>query len=315
MLQYLIIPLCDTAVSYCHYENTKSTPRLIPLETLKRGVLFAMQENLSVQFVYPDYALPTEYEVVVESIQHTKIKPIDQADKETDVVVLNNFESLRDAVLYEKQCYVLRTHREELQKHYAIIGERLSQMARLNVVLIDAEQFSDANIEDYKAMLAALFKQVEAIYLAGGSPQLNLLTDRMLLDSMNNCGAGDSSLTLAPNGKFYICPAFYLHDENDAVGSIEEGVALKNKQLYRLDHAPLCRNCDAWHCKRCIYLNRKLTMEVNTPGHQQCVLAHLERNAARDLMLSLREKGSFLPDKEEIKQIDYIDPFDIKEEW
>ena len=81
---------------------------------------------------------------------------------------------------------------------------------------------------------------------------------------MNNCGAGDTTITLAPDGKFYIRPAFYLTDEVDAlgrlnysIGDLQNGMNIKNSQLYKLDYAPLCRQCDAYQCKRCIWLNRK----------------------------------------------------------
>ena len=156
---------------------------------------------------------------------------------------------------------------------------------------------------------------MEKIYVDGKTPQLNLLTDRMMLKEMNNCGAGDTNITLAPNGKFYVCPAFYYEDEADSIGDLEHGLDIKNKQLYRLDHAPICRHCDAWQCKRCIWLNRKTTLEVNTPSHEQCVLAHLERNASRDLLNNIRKYGTFLPEQEEIKEIDYLDPFDKRDEW
>ena len=61
-------------------------------------------------------------------------------------------------------------------------------------------------------------------------------------------------------------------------------------------------------------MNRQKTMEVNTPGHDHCVVAHLQRNASRILLNNIRKHGEFLPDKE-IKEIDYLDPFENKEQW
>ncbi|MCD7721117.1 MAG: hypothetical protein LUI09_02695 [Prevotellaceae bacterium] len=55
-------------------------------------------------------------------------------------------------------------------------------------------------------------------------------------------------------------------------------------------------------------------MEVNTPSHEQCVVAHLERNASRELLANIRKHGAFMPEKE-IKKIDYLDPFDVRKEW
>lgn len=76
MLQYLIILLDDTAPSFCHYENRQTARRLMPLDTLRAGILFAMKENLNVQFVCPDYALPEEYVATIGSIDHTLINMI-----------------------------------------------------------------------------------------------------------------------------------------------------------------------------------------------------------------------------------------------
>ena len=51
MLQYLVILLDDTSVSYCHYRNPKTERRFISLNDLKAGILFAMKQNLMIQFV------------------------------------------------------------------------------------------------------------------------------------------------------------------------------------------------------------------------------------------------------------------------
>ena len=70
----------------------------------------------------------------------------------------------------------------------------------------------------------------------------------------------------------------------------------------------------AYQCKRCIWLNRKMTLEVNTPSHEQCVTAHLERNASRDLLQEIRKSGRFLQGRE-IMEIDYLDPFDVRKKY
>ena len=59
-----------------------------------------------------------------------------------------------------------------------------------------------------------------------------------------------------------------------------------------------------------MWLNLKTTCEINTPSHEQCVVAHLERNASKQMLANIREFGTFLPEKE-IKEINYLDPFDV----
>lgn len=314
MIQYIVILLDDTSTSFCHYTNEKADRRLIPLQTLKDGICYAMKENLNIQFVYPNYKLPKEYLAAIDSIDHTDIYPAEMSDN-ADVVVFDSLVAAKDYVFKEEVAYLIRTDKVSLFNEYKIIGEILDKVTRLNVVITDIETFTEDDFMAYKSLLSNLAERVEQIYVSGKSPQLNLLTDRIMLEKMNNCGAGDTSVTLAPDGKFYVCPAFYLSADGYTIGDMVNGLEIKNSQLYRLDHAPLCRRCDAWQCKRCIWMNRKTTLEVNTPSHEQCVVAHLERNASRKLLIDIRKHGKFMSGSEDIKEIDYLDPFDVKEEW
>lgn len=323
MLQYLIIQLDDTSTSYCCYKNGKKERHLISLEDMKAGILYGMKENLMIQYILPDYELPEEYYEVLESIDHSKIASSKSFYASVaDVVVLNGWDN--EYAFKNDGVYVLRVDKRTLFEKSAEIVKVLKECARLNIVITDVEKFSDADFDTYKSILYCFSKELETLYVSGKSPQLNLLTDRMMLDGMNNCNAGSDSITLAPDGWFYVCPAFYLAaDDEDyglgkskvSVGSLSSGLDIKNPQLYKLSHAPLCRNCDAYQCKRCVWLNRKTTYEVNTPSHEQCVVAHLERNASRALLMDIRKHGTFLPDKEDIKEISYLDPFDVRKEW
>lgn len=74
-MQYLVILLDDTSVSFCHYSNDSKESNLMPIETLKAGIVFAMKENLNIQFVYPCHKLPQEYLEVIDRIDHTNIQP------------------------------------------------------------------------------------------------------------------------------------------------------------------------------------------------------------------------------------------------
>lgn len=316
MLQYLIILLDDTSVSFCHYPTRHTGRRMMLADTLQKGIRFAMKENLCVQFVFPDYMLPPEHLELIESIDHTKIVPATSPLAATaDVVVADGWDEAAAVCRNKATTYVLRTTKDAFVARHAELTHILPKVARLNVVLTDIDKFSAADFDAYRKALAAVAGSVERMYADGGSPQLNLLTDRMMLEAMNNCGAGDSALTLSPDGRFYVCPAFCAEGEAECAGSLTDGPDVRNAQLYRLDHAPLCRKCDAWQCRRCVWMNRRTTLEVNTPGHEQCVVAHLERNASRELLTAVRKHGSFLPDRDEIEEIDYLDPFEVKEEW
>lgn len=333
MIQYLIILLDDTSVSYCHYHNDKVKHNLIPINILKDGIKYAMLENLTIQFVYPEYSLPDEFNDIIDTIDHCKIVPSTNADSklrnEADVVVFNDWTGMQSYPFIQGQSYILRTSKLDFFDRFLFLKDVLSKVSRLNVVLTDIETFGERDYKKYEEILTSLSSIVEQMFVDGKSPQLNLLTDRMVLSEMNNCNAGENNITLAPDGKFYVCPAFYnlpaidgqertmgdICNKGYNIGNIHDGLDIKNPQLYKLAYAPICRNCDAYQCKRCILLNRKMTYEVNTPSHEQCVVAHLERNASRKLLNNIRKHGSFLPEQEEIKEIDYIDPFEKRNEW
>lgn len=313
MLQYLVILLDETSTSFCHYTVPKADKRLIPLDILKASILYAMRENLSVQFVYPNYTLPKEYLEVIDSVDHYNIMPTSIMDRSSDAVVADGWEAVVSDDVHVP--IIIRTGKQDFFANYSKLSHLLRQISRVGVVVIDIDTFSDNDFKLYKETLFHLAKEVEDMHVEGLSPQLNILTDRMMLKEMNNCGAGNTTITLAPNGRFYACPAFYFEDAGDYCGDLEHGLDIKNKQLYKLEYAPICRHCDAWQCKRCVWLNRKTTLEVNTPSHEQCVVAHIERNASMILLKNIRKHGEFLPDFEDIKEIDYLDPFEKRKDW
>ena len=327
MLQYLVILLDDTSVAYCHADNPLKERNLMPIETLKKGILFGMKQNLMIQYVFPNYALPEEYVSVIESIDNVKIYPVGckpvtgiESENEADVEVSD---TISEKVGTKN--LVLRLTFGEMLKQKDGIAKLLANDKRVNLCITDVEQFTDEQIETYRQVLNEWSKALLELYKQGQSPQFNLLTDRMMLEKMHNCEAGVGNITLAPNGKFYLCPAFYYDERmqvfnqmnhhkpssDTSVGDLENGLDIRNPQLLLLDHAPLCRNCDAYHCRRCVWLNRKLTWDINTPSHQQCVMAHLERNASRSLLNDIRNIGEFMPNIE-IKEINYLDPFEVR---
>lgn len=297
MLKYLIIQLCNSAPSFCHYP-TAETPQLIPLDVLKDGLLWAVKSGLAIQVVYPDYELPEEYESLLGQYDHVAI------GKGGSIETLDSLEDFpkSDAPA------IIRLSVSEFIDKSKTIADNVQKLSRLNIVFTDVESFTDEQISDYSTALNTLANALFNLYQAGATTQVNIVSDRMLQTKMNNCNAGDETITLAPDGKFYVCPGYYF-DGFDAVGDPEHGVNVANKQLYQLKYAPICRNCDAWHCKRCVWLNKKMTLEVNTPSREQCVMAHLEREASRKLLARIREVGEFMPEVE-IPELDYLDPFD-----
>lgn len=318
MLKYLIIQLDDSSTSFCHYSNDRNQCNLIPLDKLKTGIFWSMKENLTIQFLYPDFELPAEYKKEISKTFHADIVSSTCEDlglRETaDVIVFDSFAGINFFPFKKEQTYVFRSTVSDFLDGFRLLYPILSKVDRINIVLTNILTITMDEESAYTKALDTLVSKITDEYKNGHGIQLNLLTDRMLLDEMNNCNAGEETIALCPDGRFYVCPAFYIDkDIYFSIGDTTSGLDIKNPQLYKISYAPICRICDAFQCRRCIWQNRKSTLEINTPSREQCVVSHIERNAARKLLSQIREIGQFLPEKE-IPETDYLDPFDKLQE-
>lgn len=311
MLKYIIIQLADNAVSFCNYEHNDSAT-IIDLTALKNAIFWAMKENLNVQLLYPNEELPQEYKKIIDSIDHSTIISSECKDllliDSADVIVFDSWKSVNNLTFKKDKSYIVRTTKEKLFDNTHLLSNILRDIDRLIVVITDIHCFTDKDFIQYEQTLDSLIPNIVTEYSKEHFVHFNLLSDRIFLNQMNNCNAGFECITVAPNGKFYICPAFYFSD-NKSVGDPESGLKIQNQQLYRIDHAPICRICDAYQCRRCVWHNRIKTLEVNTPSHEQCVVAHIERNAAKKLSDELHNKG-IIVSQSKISNVDYLDPFD-----
>ena len=309
-LQHIIILLDDISPSFCHAENPMTQRKLISLEFLKKGILFAMKENLQIQYALPPYALPDEYRTLMQTMDYLCIGE--------DVKVYSDIGKVTDC-----ENVILRLSIADFITNVKNAAEILSKTSRLNICFIDIDKFDDSLICAYRESLRTLKRKLFELITEGKTDvQCNLLTDRLQLSLMNNCGAGINNITLAPNGKFYLCPAFYYDErsgldnrknyktsESDrSVGDIDGGLDIPDKQLLQLDYAPICRICDAFHCNRCLWLNQRLTLNINTPSRQQCVMAHIERNVARELQQELIDARFTFENL--IPESEFLDPFE-----
>lgn len=134
--------------------------------------------------------------------------------------------------------------------------------------------------------------------------ELNVLTDILWLQGHEGCGAGNNSLTYGEDGKLYICPAHYSQHGN-SLGDLNE-YHIGNQHLYSVEYFPICQECDAYHCEKCVYINEKYTLEVNVSPEFQCKKAYIER---KNSILIQREIKGKIQMKHMLKNVDYADPY------
>lgn len=314
MLKYLIAIIKSNAPSFCYYQNKGTQPEnqeLMPLDTLKSVLDFALSKELSINFLGIDSSLPDTYKKEINTFEnHAKFIPVEEDDGDlNNILILNSSrkDSIKDMKDSAFRNIILRLEKEHLKEFLPIVQSLLHKCKRLNLCLLDVYSYDKDDLKTYKTQLDEIGKILVSEYKAGHPVELNFLTDRILLNKMNNCNAGIEHITAGPDGCFYICPGFYHNVEKSDVGNLNDGVKIQNRQLLLLDHAPICAICDAFHCKRCIYFNKTSTLEVNTPSYQQCATSHLERDTSRIMLSELKEIEPFNT-IDPIEELDYIDP-------
>ena len=206
---------------------------------------------------------------------------------------------------------VVRLNIGSIDKFSQFLMQHYHSFKRINFIWKDTLNASETDLNNFRLALKRIEKVIFKIFTSGYNIDISLATDRIHLSEMNNCDAGITHFTIAPNGKFYICPAFYYENPSETIGSLETGeILINNQHLLQLDYAPICRNCDAYQCKRCVFQNQKSTLELNTPSHEQCVVAHHERNMSGMLLERLQKRGVF-SDKDKIHPLFYLDPIEL----
>lgn len=275
----IVALLSSDATSFCIKDNDKSNRTLMPIEVLRYAVDGVEKYGWSLQFVFPDYKLPDEYLHLINTVPHKRVVPFNSNQK-GDVWVINTWDEIRANVPMNVFC-ILRTTLMDFYQNIDQLDVLFHKVSRLNIVFVDEISFSVTDESRYQNALERLIVLIHKFWKKNRQVYVNLITDRLHLTEMFNCDAGWKFVTLAPNGKFYICPSFYYDDEDDTCGDVERGICIKNQVLFKLNHAPYCRLCAAYQCERCVYLNNKKTLEVNVPSFEQCKKAAIELEATK----------------------------------
>ena len=205
---------------------------------------------------------------------------------------------------------ILIINKENLSRLSEFVEDLIPSNNRINIIPEHIDGWTEGDLDVYGAQLDKIVDKVSECYRSGKSIEINVLTDLWNLREMCNCDAGESSFTIAPNGRIYHCPAFYFDDPENFVGTLDEGIEIKNPQLLKIKSSLICSSCDVYSCKRCKFLNRSLTGEMSVPPRIQCLVSHLERKASLKLQRMLMDEKAIDP-VNIIKEISYMDPLEL----
>lgn len=318
----LNILLSGDSPSICNYEipvgvNGKND-RMLPLDILEKFLSAAKSENYYVNFIYPNHEIDGAYRSLFDDAKFQVTKPymgerLISGFHDGEVFVFKVGQPISEGFscvnvilhLVKNQLPSLRDYAEKLFSH---------RILRINLVIDDLSLWKETDFALYEDVLLEINHVIIDSFKKSQRISLNVLTDRLMLSKMNNCNAGLEHITLGPDGKFYLCPAFYYRDHPLAQDVLKLPDELNN--LLKLENAPICIKCDAYQCKRCYLYNLDHTEELNVPGEKQCVASHIEREVSGKLQRRFVDEGLMpYPNKNLIVELDYRDPLEIAKVW
>lgn len=308
---HLYFILSDQSVRHCNYhpepKGENGEYRKMSLDTLKRGLAFAQYNFYTPVLLLPPTGLSLEEKAALQGINYVQIfnagQPINTGD---NLPVYDNAVNPTTGNL----C-ILIVKPVQIPELSSLLITCLQNHPRVNLILEDAHTLTNENLAIYESELLKVATYMVEQYSQGQIVDVNVISDRILFDHMNNCNAGLDSFALAPDGNFYICPAFYFKEEAVTVGSLEQGIAFNYAEFLTLAKSPICSKCDAYHCRRCVHDNLLRTGEFLIPGQNQCVISHIERKVSHKMVEMLRNQGIVCEEARcNIPELDYYDPLD-----
>ncbi len=310
-MKSLVVMLDGGGPSFCYYERPRpAAASPMPAPRLAEAVRYAAERGLALQLLGGPQGVAPDQRAQLPP-DHVCYVPIGARHSEPQDILIVDFEQRGQIEQLEAGRHtiaILRVDRAQLPDWLEAWRALASRVQRVVLILRQIESYDEADLERYRATLDAAAVELETRYLAGDLIELNVLSDRLTLRTPTECHAGVEHLTVTPEGALHICPGFALSGE-PAVGSLTDGSQIPNQRLLERDHAPICSICDAFQCRRCVHVNKRSTLEPNTPPWQLCRVRHIEREVGRWLLQRLQARG-YLTDSPAIAALDYDEPFE-----
>ncbi|MCL2717961.1 MAG: radical SAM peptide maturase, CXXX-repeat target family [Lachnospiraceae bacterium] len=316
--KFMFFLLSVDSISFCNYENKENKEKMTP-ELLIKGLDYSYQNFYFPVFIHSkeSEALINEWCINNELLKNALNKHIirhimpftnQTKYKREDIIYVfdgDNFVFDKDNFSNKYNTAILKISNKSVNKLASQTEILLNHFHRININLFLPDKIFD--LEEYDRQLKIIAGIISRFAGNEQLKEVNKLTDRIYLEEMNNCFAGEKNITFGTDGKLYLCPAFYY--ANNSAGDLTDAPNeyLIGQTLFK--NAPLCGTCDAYQCNRCVFLNKMWTGEYNVPSKIQCEIAHIERENCRLLLLSLKEGHNHIYEAK-ISQLDYLDPME-----
>ena len=268
--KYLFI-MADDFSNYCHSAEGNTEPlsgKVMPEELISRAVSYCESNWITPVFV--GFSSKKYYGYYISDFRN-----FDKKD-EFNIDIINAIDSDDVSSYTFSNMIIFRAKYKEIPSFQKCLPY-LAKTMRIELIITDVCEASEADIIDYRDKLLEIAKWLFAEWEKGNYLQVNVITDNLFLDKKSPCKCGDTKLTMAPDGNFYICPLAYQLGE-ESIGSLDTNCSTNstfNKHIF------LCEKCNAFGCENCRVLNKMKTGEYCVPFELECIKSNLEAEVSQ----------------------------------
>ncbi len=279
-LTYIQFILSDQMIPMCNYKNNKTTNNVMSKKLIYKGLKFAKERDLVP--VYIGEKLPL---IDKEKFSIT-ISSADNVQNNQNYIKVYDENYIKGEV--KEQFAILLISKAMLNRMSETVKSLFNEMMRINVFIKDLDEWSNDEFFIYEKELNLISTDIIEHAKMGKFVQMNVLTDQIYNGKTEDCGSGIKSIALAPNGKLYLCPAFYFEDEENYIGDIEDETLNISQSLLKRENSTTCSDCKM-SCSQCVYLNKKVTNEYRVASYNQCRKGEVENRVVSLLEEELKE--------------------------
>lgn len=298
-LKYVNFITSDNITPHCGYQATEKGYDEMPGDVLEKGIRFCKENNL-----VPMFLGKCNHNLCEDKDHFFELLSANEQHPQNNFISI--FDNCIDSAGEGSDVTILLVDKEHIGDIFSFCAGLSKYKVRTNLFIQDLQNWGEDDIAEYDAQIVLLRELIEGCINEGRNYHINILSDFVYLQKPRDCGAGTTSVALAPNGKFYICPAFYFESEDNYIGNLTEGIKSIDKKFRLRSLSPICSYCDISNCSRCLYLNKKLTNELHIPPKVLCRINSIHRREAEKLKGFMAGKGLLPLDNKDRTE----DPFD-----
>ncbi|WP_175490766.1 radical SAM peptide maturase, CXXX-repeat target family [Clostridium gasigenes] len=301
---HLYFILSDDSVEHCNYSNNDNE-NFMNHDVLNRGLDFAAKNFYRPVLLHSNSKSIIDYNKVTKYKDKIDIYPVERDFEFGETTSYPVYSAQNIHLKSDKSICIVNIHENEIKDLDSTVIKLLEKFQRINInIKINSKDF---NFSLYKEKLKNISEEMLKYYKNGVMKEVNKITDILLIDEMENCNFGVNNYALAPNGKIYICPAFYYNDPENYICSIGEEISIKNQNLFKISSSKFCSQCEIYSCNRCVYDNKKRTREYSVPSSIQCKVSSIEYSTSYKFIKEIEDNKIEIAQFKRLKEIEYDD--------